>query len=373
MRAAAFLILCASALTAQDSPFSRKKGPGGEAKPKEPPAAPAPRESPSKPPRTKAAVDSAIRFLLAQQAADGSFSNNFSGLNGHVVSTAYGGLALLASGQHPGPAARAAQFVRDSIPKLLQMPTKPDSQSNWGVMAGTSFLAEYFAVTKDASLKDPLQSFVATVLKRMEPSGGFNHEPGIPCPLNYREMAIMSNLALTGVLIAKKEGLKVEEPALLRGIQYIRECATGGGVGYAARPQEVGQKEPGRTGGAIWIFAMQGLTQDPVFGSMVQYWRGHIKDSTNGHGSIVLGTLGAAMGARALGSADWDQFVAQIFPKLLEHQDPDGSFREIKGTGFGAIGRDGPAGAVYRTTLCALVLQLDSGHLKFFAAPTKVK
>ena len=62
---------------------------------------------------------------------------------------------------------------------------------------------------------------------------------------------------------------------------------------------------------------------------MVQFWKENYKDSVGGHGSVALGFLGSALGARQLGDDSWDLFSAACFPQILQAANSNGTYKII--------------------------------------------
>jgi hypothetical protein len=241
------------------------------------------------------------------------------------------------------------------------------------VTIGGVFLAEAYSHGSTAEVRATLDRCVKEIERRMEKSGGWGHYHGGPNALNYVELEVMSTWALGTLGICKREKIRINSSKVTRAFKFIQDCCAPGkgGVGYSPNRGQKGMGNAGRTGGAIWLFALHGQTGHPLYGKMGAFWRTKIDNSTNGHGSIALGCLGSALGARQLGSADWDNFVAKAFPKILKVRKADGSFGAIKGTGLGSAGSDNSAGANYNTALYALVMQLDLGNLNYVGAKVR--
>lgn len=375
MRTLVAIICLVPIVLAQDSPFSRKRPAGVEnGEPGEPPArAPKPprSESANKPASTREAVSKALAYLVSKQRKDGAWESGLAATTGEVVVTSFCALALMASGSSPKGGAyqaqiqRAIEFVAGRVFDPPAMPDKKWDQTNWSVMIGTMFLAEAYSHSPSAEIKAALDRGIVEIFRRMEPSGGWGHYHGGPNPLNYIELEVMSTWALGAAGVLKRLKFRVPSDKVGRAIQFIEDCCApgSGGVGYSPNRGQKGVGEAGRTGGALWVFGLHGLQGHSLYPLMANWFRRNLSGSTNCHGSIALGCLSAALGARQLGGQDWDAFVAAVFPKVLGQQQGDGSFSPIRGTGAGAAGGDDSAGPNYNTGLYALVLQLDLGHL----------
>jgi len=319
-----------------------------------------------------------VAWLAKHQERDGSWA---SGLGDNqpavVVTTSYAGLALLASGgPHDAAAKKAADHVLANLfTSNLPVPLPPEwDQSNWKIAIGGLFLAEYHArlLAQDPRLTSPqraaaLQRCVEEAIQRMEPSGGWGHTPTVKNPLNYVELEVLSNWMLAMLGACQRLGMKVPPEKLELALKYVQDCCKEGqgNVGYSARPDQRGIGDSSRTGGAIGAFALLGRQQTPFFQRMVKSYLQQMDDAGEGHGSVAMGYLGAALGARSISEAAWKSFAAKHGPPIRQAASADGSFRFIKGQTPKATGFDDKLGPAYNTAVYSLLLQLDAGHLKF--------
>ncbi len=355
------------------------KDPGDAKMPAEPPPA---KDSP----RMKQ-VRLALDWLVKNQQLDGHWKTDMgSNPDAIVVTTSFAALALMASGgRYEDQVGRAANYVIGNLfENKSGMPVQPEwDQSNWKIGIGGLFLCEYhqwlkarsanFAASK--ALLDPvIQRCVDESCKRMETSGGWGHTPRIKNPLGYVELEIMSNWHLPMLGAAKQIGFKVPADKVAKAVQFIEACcdAGQGGVGYSPNEGQRGNGCPCLTGGALFAYAVAGQRANPHFTRMALWWRANIKDSNQGHGSLALGYLCSALGARQLGAQDWNAFLNMFSTQLLGAQDNDGSFKAIQGTAFKSQGgSDKHVGATYTTAIYALLLELDNGKLKYLGQPQR--
>jgi hypothetical protein len=377
MRGAALVpgLACLAILTlqAQDrssSPFSRdykggsSSSGGGTGGVKRGPAS----ESKSKPGNCRAVVKSALDWLAKSQAANGHWESRMAAVTGEVVVTSFCALALMASGNgYREQVDKAAKFVSANLFKKGFNPDPKWDQTNWQIGIGSLFLCEYYADSKSADVKATLEQAVAEIFKRMEPSGGWGHCPTVKNALNYLELEIMSSWMLSAAGAAQKLGFKIPSDKVGRALKFIEDsCAPGkGGVGYSPNPGQKGMGCPGRTGGAIFLHALLNQKSAPLYPKMAEYWKQAVDRTSEGHGSLAMGYLGSALGARQMGAEEWDTYVAKFFPTILGAANGDGSFKHLKGKTMHSMGGDGMAGAPYSTGIYVLILQLDLGNLSF--------
>ncbi len=347
----------------------------------------------SKPPEAKESaviqdreqqVKAALAWLAKNQQPDGGWT---SGLGENrpaiVVTSSWCALALLASDEprYRLHVKRAANFIAKNLykdPFPAPLPEQWD-QGNWKIAIGGLFLCEYYAhlrrdpAYKSAQVEQLLASVVKESCQRMEASGGWGHTPRVKNVLGYIELEVMSNWMLATLGTAERLGVKVPADKLKQGIQYVEDCCDKekGGIAYNT---EKDQKEfgcPCRTGGALFAFGILGKANQPVYRRMANYWNREIGASGEGHGSVALGLLASALGARQLGPIAWDNYQKRFLPDILKHGNDDGTFKHLTGKTPHALGCDHQLGAAYNTGVYALILQLDRGTLQFLGRQQK--
>ncbi len=285
--------------------------------------------------------------------------------------------------KHQAQIDKAAAFIlRDIFITEPQRGIPPEwDQSNWSVAIGGLFLCEYFAALKDAKpgVKPPemqktLDDLVKAVFIRMEDSGGWGHTPRLKNPLGYVELEIVSNWMLATLGSAQKLGAKVSDDSMRKAVQFIEDCCKPGRgeIGYSPRQGQKGYGSPCRTGSTIFAFASIGQREHKLFPKMIESWRASMGQSDDGHGSVAMGFLGSALGARAAGPKEWQAFKQMFFPTIIADDAGDGSFEPMLGKTPQAGGAaDKMAGYTYNTAVYALILQLETSRLSGFG-PAKI-
>jgi hypothetical protein len=326
-------------------------------------------------PAGAAQVRAALRWLVRNQQPDGSWKTGMGANDPAIlVTTSFCALALMASGdRYRAEVDRAANYVAQGIFQN-RSPVPSLDQGNWKIGIGGLFLCEYYArfdgkdPRRNAQLRKVLEQVVEEALQRVERSGGWGHTPRLKNPLGYVELEVMSTWMLATLGAAQRLGVKVPADKLKQPLQFVEDsCNEGqGGVGYSPRAGQKGFGCPCRTGGAIFAFAVLGQQKHPLYPRMLAYWKEEVGGSDGGHGSVAMGLLGSALGARQAGGEDWKAFEDTFFPKILANAFPDGSFKHLVGTKPQSVSNADPqVGRAYNTAVFALVLQLGRGNLKF--------
>ncbi len=346
------------------SPFSKDYEPGS---PRKEGGAEKPAPSKNKPQNTADVVKAGLGYLAQSQRPNGSWDTKLGVNTGVLVTTAWCGLALMASKSYRAQVDKAAQFVMAHIfDKSANQDPKWD-QTNWQIAIGGMFMGEYYALSKSGDAKACLDRAVTEGFQRMEPSGGWGHYPRGKNALGYVEFEIMSNWMLVTAGMAKRNKTKLPADKLEKALKYLCDCAPQGGVAYSPGPNAVGC--PGRTGGALFAFGLLGLKDDPLAAKMAEFWKKTVDQSNEAHGSLAQGMLGSALGARQIGPEAWDTYVAKFFPQILGQAAGNGSFRHLTGKTPASAGADNNCGPAYNTAIYTLILQLDLGHLRYLGRP----
>jgi hypothetical protein len=281
---------------------------------------------------------------------------------GQVVTMGFCGLALIAAGVKPDES-DAGRKLSELINACMRATPGLNMQENWGLGVGGMFLCEAYMVCPSEDLRAAIEKTVQRVEANMLETGGFGHDGSRGNnALGYRELEINSNWIVAFMGMAKQLKIPIDKEKYAMMIEYIKKCAAGGGVGYSHV-----NKWPatGRTGGAIAAFACCKLWNDDFFGRMCSYLKGRMRDTPYGHASPCLGYVGSALGAVHAGPEVWDEFVKEFFPKLIENQNPDGSFKFIPNPKEN-IKTEEPMVAL-RTGCYALCLAIDKGNLHWLS------
>jgi hypothetical protein len=334
--------------------------------------------------RAKIRLASCLEWLGKNQTADGSWQTDTGNHHpGITVCTSFCALAAMADKKYQNQVNKAVNFVATGIfqkPFADKLPPEVD-QSNWTVAVGGLFLCEYYAASKRANPKYKSQVLQQTVdklgeeiFKRMEDSGGWGHTPKLKNPLGYVELEIVSAWMLATAGSLQQLGVKLPDKSLQKALQFVDDCCAAGkgDVGYSPRPAQKGFGCPCRTGASIFAFASLHQRENPLFPRMVAAWKKSMERSDDGHGSVAMGLLGSALGARAAGAEEWKDFKRRFFPDILATVNVDGSCGRLPGRSAQSFGgADGRLGSAYNTGIYALILGLDRSEWSAFAAKGK--
>ena len=291
-------------------------------------------------PGRRALVDGALKWLAERQDAEGGYRETLSGKNGAVVQTAVAGLAWLGAGNdlQNGPykdnVARAAMWIAANVEALEQDGLggrRPGGaswhQGNWGWAHAAIFLGELHLRTPDEKVKEALTYCAAMLSQTQEKSGGWAHGPGGKNALGYLELNIVTGLALSGLGLAHRNGIRVSDKVLERAEEYLRLSSGGGGVGYSANAGQKGQGNIGRTA-ACWLGYLALERGKSKFGKSMGAWvKRNVDAVLKGHASLMQHIMLAGVSAHAAGKASVRKFWKKLERDLVLARAPDGSFQ----------------------------------------------
>jgi hypothetical protein len=292
---------------------------------------------------------------------------------GQVVSAALAGMACLASknDRYSGLLDRCMNTVKGGVKRYLTKKRQPKGkfdQCNWALSIGGMFLVEALPYYKTKELKSLLQEICNQLIINMETTGGWGHDASGPNPLNYVEIEVMSNFAVSCLGMCKREGISVPKKKLAEAVAYIEKCVSSRGVGYSHTNR---WGHVSRTGGAVFALSMAGAKKSkyPTLCSQLDRM---MKNVQTGHASPALSFWQCAIGALQVGPNTWDKYVQTWFPKIMEHQNEDGSFKSIINPKEG-IKVESNLGPAYCTAIYSFILLVDRGSLKYGSGCSRVK
>jgi len=182
------------------------------------------------------AIDRGLKYLLASQQKDGSWSSDNGGIA--IGGTSLGLMAFMVRGHFPGfgPHGDALNRAKDYLLKRAK-------ESKSGAMGGmyehglfTLAMSELWGMTRDtsdnAAIKEALQKAVDVILRAQSPVGGWRYAPR-PDAGNDTSVTAMVFVSLAS---ARQAGILVPTATIDNVVNYLRDVAYGGkGFGYTGR------------------------------------------------------------------------------------------------------------------------------------------
>ncbi|MEA3209093.1 MAG: hypothetical protein QOE70_2150 [Chthoniobacter sp.] len=306
---------------------------------------------------TEQTLQGALRFLAAQQQANGSWSGGDGRRGEHPVAmTGYVLVAFMACGNLPeeGDYARQVQTGMDFLLDSLQ----PDGTYR-GVDGGkymynhgiaTIALSELYGQTRSPAMRVKLdraiQLIVRTQSDRGDNRGGWRYRP-MPGDADI-SVTVLQVVALRS---AKNGGLAVPQGTIDDAIDYVKRCRAGnGGFSYQAGKGPAGFA---RTAAAIYSLQVCGLYDDPL----VQAGSAYLFD--NSQPSQQHWTYGCNYAGPAqymIGGDTWRRWYGQQKEQLLKTAQRDGE----------KVFWKGEVGAVYCTAAYTTILAMPWHYIPLY-------
>ncbi len=290
------------------------------------------------------AVERGLDWLVAQQRADGSWSDN-PALNALPM------LALLSAGKTPGVKPYNSPLDRGLRSLLAQQAADGTFTGQGGMMYGhgiaTLLLAEACGMTQDDRfLRPALRRAVRVILQAQAVEKGTFHAGG----WRYAPSSTDSDLSvsvwqITALKAASEAGVVVPRAAMEKAGLYVKRCEHPSG-GFAYQPG--GFPNQSRTAAAIIALRLSGWWKDPAIGRAQRWLEKNpvTWESEYFHHAIVHA---------AHAGVTWDEKM------LLEHQNKDGSWSAAPNS----HGED-KAGPLYTTAMAVLALTARWYYLPVF-------
>lgn len=297
---------------------------------------PASKSDPKKCKKTARIIAEGLDFLADRQQSEGN-QLHVANENHAIATAALSGLAWIGSGKkkYAKNIAKVADFIMDKAGKERDMSgfrsassskNKANwNQTNWSLCYAAIFLSEYQGQKKRAAVKRRLQEIVNKIQENQEASGGWAHGPGGPNALNYLELEIMSNLALGGMGMAQRVGIKLDEAKVIRGYHYVKKCTTGGGVAYSPLPGQAGHGDPGRTAGAMWALRQLGKGKS-LQSAMAKFYMPKVEKLYEGHACPTMHIWNGAMASALLGKNAYTKYWKTWRPFIMASRTTGGAF-----------------------------------------------
>jgi len=318
------------------------------------------KESKCKPKGTKTAIKKALEWLVKHPTRV-----RYAPV-GQVVVNALTGLALMSAGVRPGEGP-AGKKLSQIAAMMMRATPGVRGQECWGLGFGGMFLCEYYKRWPSDAMRQAIQKVVERLVRAQEDTGGWGHDGSHrPNPLGYREFMMVSAPCMATLGMAKRLKIKVPGNAIAKAAEYAQNSSYAGGIGYSHMPQNRRGVTAGRTGMTIAAFACCKLTNHPLYPRMCRFLQLRLKQTPISHATPSLGWLGSALGAVQIGASVWDRYCRELMPTILEHQNPDGSFRWIKNPREN-IRTEDQLGPVFCTSIYLICLTIDKGHLRFLS------
>ena len=304
------------------------------------------------------AVERSLKWLRENQNPDGSWGDgNRSAMTGLAL------LCFLGYGELPD-SKEYGYTINHAVDWLVENGTKFEGRlgmektfTQHGVYEhgiATYALGEFFALTKDGRVKELLTQAVAHIVQGQGPGGGWM----------YAFDKTVDDLSVSGWQIqalkaAHLTGLKLPgvDRALDKAVSYLeRVQGPNGGYGYRGPEDRYSLTGVGILSRLFWKggtgelrTGMTWLIEETEKNHPVKY---------RGASADLYAWYYHTQASLMFGGKAWEKWNKWFQDELITAQSPDGSWPVPGAKGHGPQADPGRTGAVYRTTLCTLMLEV---------------
>ena len=297
------------------------------------------------------AVDKGFRWLVAQQAEDGSFGG-LSHYGPHVGITGLAALSFMADGNMPGRG-RYGSVVDKALRFVLAHRSESGllaAETSHGPMYGhgfaTLFLAEVYGMTDLPQVREALRKAIRLIVHTQNDEGGWRYQPvRADADLSVTVCQVMA------VRAARNAGVYIDKRVIDGAIEYVKASQNpDGGFRYMLNS---GGSAFARSAAGVAALQYAGVYGGDEIERGLAYLQRYMppKEQTVGH--YFYGHYYAAQAMYLAGDAYWGKWWPAIRAELLEKQAPEGFWR-------------GQAGQEYGTAMALIILQMPDRLLPIF-------
>ena len=309
---------------------------------------------------TESAVLRALRWLKANQSADGSWSPQFPG-----AMTGLALLAFLAHGETPSPECKE---FGETVNKGLQWLTATMMKANvvdgkeYSHAIATYALSEAYGMTKIPALKPAMEKGLATIIAGQQAGGGWDYnyskDEGKRWDLSVAGWQIQ---ALKAGFIAGAEAPGLAE-ALEKSMGFLQKTAFH--KEKASFQYSKGAPKISMQGVGALCLQLMGLGKSEEAQKAVEAinktkleWNDLERKDAAAHNQDCYKWYYQTQAMFYAGSAYWKPWNAMMAPELTKNQKPDGHW-ECPPPAAGAKFEITKYDSYYSTTLCCLMLEV---------------
>ena len=309
-------------------------------------------------PKSEQAVMNGLIWLMLNQNADGSWGDEFKG-----AMTGFGLLCFLGHGeiqdspQFGKTVGKALSWVFENGNKNGGHLNMADTFNQPGVYEHaicTYALGEYFTMTKDKRVTELFTKAIGHIVQGQGPGGGWMY--------GYDQSAddlSVSGWQIQALKAAHLSQIKIAgvDPALDKAMKYIeRVRGPKGGYGYRGASDDYSLTGVGILCQLFWRpdhatlgKGMEWLLDQTEKNKPVKY-----RENSADLYAWYYHTQACLM----FGGDAWKKWNGWFQDEICDAQNPDGSWPIPGGRTFGPQTQDNMTGAVYRTSLCILMLEV---------------
>lgn len=341
-------------------------------------------------------IDKALKFLASSQLTDGSWmegkdsdKENYTTMFYKVGFTSLGGLALLASGSTTKEGPYKAELIKavNRVKKTVQKMIK--TCHSW-LEIPVLFLGHVYKIEKSEELKELLLTLRDILLKRQRKEGGWDYGP-VP-DLTYKPEILVTNNTIIALMLLQHVGIDIDNKVFKRAIEFYEKGglqSKEGGFYYRTsyelkkfmkvEPKSNDWTLAGRTVEALWPLELLEATKGEMYENAKNYAKKYIHEIDRSQHGAAYHCLFAGMSCYyGKDRTMWKKYQELFWEKIVKAQKEDGSIQIVPREGgeqsidlldTAVLEKKGMRGvifgAVYTTSMYAILLQLQKNNLLF--------
>ena len=307
--------------------------------------------------KVQEATDRGLAYLVSKQSRVGAWADE----NHQTAITSLAGIALICSGSTTtqGPYAKAVRYCVDFLLSKCQrnglISSPREDRYTYGHGFAMLFLSQVLGEEEDIDrreeLVEVLQRSVKFSVNSQTKPGGWGYVSGD----NFDEGSTTIT-QVQGLRGCRNAGIVVPKSAIEKAKKYIYRCQNpDGGIKYSSNSGG-GDSRPAITAAALAALYNAGDYSSKYVPKMWAYCKKNMHDvgSEKMAGWWHYSYLYYSQVVYRQGPEVWDPFRDQIVKRILRKQKDNGSWSDE--------GLD----AIYPTSICLIILQLDYGYLPIF-------
>ncbi|MFO1022881.1 MAG: prenyltransferase/squalene oxidase repeat-containing protein [Planctomycetales bacterium] len=307
---------------------------------------------------TDQAILRGLRYLAAQQHADGSFGDSVA-VRSNVAIVSLAGMAFLSAGHTPGrgefgeTVEKATQFILKACQPngFIHLADSIGHGPMYGHGFATLYLAEVYGMSPRQEIHDKLQRAVKIIISSQNKEGGWRYYP----VKNDADISV-TVCQMMALRAARNAGIAVPKETVDSCLEYVKKCQNlDGGFKY----QLIQGSEslfPRSAAGLVALYSAglyEGKNVERALGYVQRYHPGKNQGVHRNEPHFFYGHYYAVQGMWLAGGDSWQQWYPAIQKELLSQQMSDGSWGDHFSPEYG-------------TAMACIILQMPNCYLPIF-------
>ena len=317
---------------------------------------PRPRDNVKVSPATEKIIQGALKYMAAEQKADGSWGSSREEARHPVALTGYTLIAFMAAGNLPGEGPYG-KHVTKGMNYLLNLVGPggiygkyASGQYMYGHGVATIALGELYGQTKSPAIRGKLEKTIKLIIASQNSQGGWRYRPVV------RDADIsVTVLQVVALRAAKNAGIDVPQRTIDNAVKYVRACHHAASGGFSYQPGS----SPGyaRTAAAIYSLQVCGHYDDPLVEKGSKYLFANHRQSQEWY---VYGNFYAAPAQYMIGGKTWEQWYRVLSKSIIRTARQKDGVVHWESQGRGGVG------AIYTTSVYTTILAMPYHYLPLY-------